>query len=134
MRGVNSYRTTESSPAGLMMVERDALLRSARALEVAGDLVTPELSDALHVNNQLWTALAFDCASDGNQLPQSLRANIISLAMWVVGHSAKVLKSEARVAPIVEVNRNVAAGVDAAIRNFHQEAPQKAGAGADLIG
>lgn len=134
MKGVNSYRAAENSPAGLMVVERDALLRSARALEVAGDVVTPELVDALHTNNQLWTALAFDCSSDANQLPQSLRANIISLAMWAVGHSAKVLKGAARVAPMVEVNRNVAAGVDAAIRNFHQEIPRNAGVGADLIG
>lgn len=135
MSVTNAYRAAEKSPSGMMEVERDALLRSARNLEVAAGSSTPrDKVEAVYRNNQLWSALAFDCASDANRLPEQLRANIISLAMWVVGRGAKVVSEGASVDPLVEINRNIAAGIDAAIANYCRSAEVATADGSEAVG
>ena len=63
-----------------------------------------ELANALHENRRLWTLLAADVADQGNGLPKDLRARILSLAEFTRLHTAKVLKSEASVVPLLEIN------------------------------
>jgi flagellar protein FlaF len=59
----------------------------------------------------MWLALQADCASEGNQLPDDVRAGIISLAIWVDKHSRKVLRHEGEVLPLVDVNRSIMDGL-----------------------
>ncbi len=66
---------------------------------------------AVHWNRRLWLTLQGDCASEDNALPETVRAGIISLAIWVDKHSRKVLKREAELRPMIEVNRNVMEGL-----------------------
>src|SRR5512134_1313343 len=51
------------------------------------------LVDALDWNRRLWSTLASDCASDGNKLPDVLRAQIISLSLWVSRFSSEVTRT-----------------------------------------
>ena len=44
-------------------------------------------------------------------VPDATRAGIISLAIWVDKHSRKVLKREADLQPMIEVNRNIMEGL-----------------------
>ena len=66
---------------------------------------------AVHWNRRLWLMLQADCASESNGLPESVRAGVISLAIWVDKHSRKALKREADLQPLVEVNRNIMEGL-----------------------
>jgi flagellar protein FlaF len=68
--------------------------------------------DALDWNRRLWSVLAADCASDGNRLPQSLRANIISLSLWVNRHTSAIMRNEAEFAPLIDVNKLMMQGLE----------------------
>jgi flagellar protein FlaF len=70
-----------------------------------------ELSRAIHDNRQLWTILAADVADAGNPLPPELRARIFFLAEFTQAHSRKVLRREAPVAPLIEINSAVMRGL-----------------------
>ncbi|SNR49905.1 flagellar biosynthesis regulator FlaF [Puniceibacterium sediminis] len=71
----------------------------------------PQLVEALHENRKLWTALAVDVSSSGNDLPQELRARIFYLAEFMQQHTRRVLKREAKVGPILEINVAVLRGL-----------------------
>ncbi|MEM9782790.1 MAG: flagellar biosynthesis regulator FlaF [Pseudomonadota bacterium] len=66
---------------------------------------------ALHDNLKLWAALAADLAGDGNAYPESLRAQLISLAAFVQRHSRAVLAGQATVAPLIDINTAVMRGL-----------------------
>jgi flagellar protein FlaF len=69
--------------------------------------------DAIEWNRRLWNALEIDLSSERNQLPDSLKAQIISVAMWVERHSALALRGEGRVEPLITVNRAIMEGLTA---------------------
>ena len=70
-----------------------------------------ELSHALYDNKRLWRALAVDVASDDNALPMALRARIFALSDFVVQYSRKVLKGEASVDPLIDINAAIMRGL-----------------------
>lgn len=72
-----------------------------------------DLATALNENRALWTLLATDVADEGNQLPGDLRARILFLAEFTRQHTAKVLKSEASVVPLLEINIAIMRGLGA---------------------
>ena len=67
--------------------------------------------DALDWNRRLWSVLATDCADSANSLPVELRAQIISLSIWVNKHSSAVMRREEDFAPLIEVNRIMMQGL-----------------------
>jgi len=67
--------------------------------------------DAIDWNRRLWTALASDCASPDNTLPPAVRAQIISLSIWVNRHSSAVMRREEEIGPLVDVNRIIMQGL-----------------------
>ncbi|MDE2489163.1 MAG: flagellar biosynthesis regulator FlaF [Alphaproteobacteria bacterium] len=75
----------------------------------AGDV--SERMDALDWNRRLWSVLANDCASEGNQLPKQLRANIISLSLWVNRHTSAIMRNEAEFGPLIDVNKMMMQGL-----------------------
>jgi flagellar protein FlaF len=70
-----------------------------------------DLAEALHKNRRLWTLLAQDCASPENALPQPVRAQIISLSIWVSKHSSGVLQNGDDIDPLIDVNRSIMQGL-----------------------
>jgi flagellar protein FlaF len=85
-------------------------LMEARSSGATG---TP-LIDAIDRNRRLWSMLAGDCMSDGNQLPKELRAQIVSLAIWVSKYSSDVTQQGAPLDPLIDVNRNIMQGLQSA--------------------
>lgn len=85
-----------------------------RALMAAAELDPSDLRgrvDALDWNRRLWTALSADCADNNNQLPEQLRAGIISLGIWVSKHTSAVIRREEEIEPLIEVNRMIMQGL-----------------------
>ena len=66
---------------------------------------------ALHWNRRLWTTLATDCANPENSLPMQLRANIISLSIWVDKHTSDVMQKQSAIQPLIDVNRIIMQGL-----------------------
>ena len=86
-----------------------------RALMTASETTADEIGarmDALDWNRRLWSVLAADCASPGNQLPPQLRANIISLSLWVSRHTSAIMRNEAEFGPLIDVNKMIMQGLE----------------------
>jgi flagellar protein FlaF len=69
------------------------------------------LAEALDWNKRLWRTLASDCLDDRNQLPKEVRANIISLSLWVAKYSKKVTREGAPIDPLIQINRTIMQGL-----------------------
>jgi len=67
--------------------------------------------DALDWNRRMWSALAEDCASSDNQLPHALRAQFISLSIWVGKFTSMVIRREDDMAALIDVNRMIMQGL-----------------------
>ena len=70
-----------------------------------------EMAEGLDANKRLWNVLSADCAAPGNQLPMTLRGQIISLALWVSRYSSSVLREGADLEPLIDVNRTMMEGL-----------------------
>lgn len=90
--------------------------------QVTGALITAQragttggpLAEAVDWNRKLWRTLAADCLDDRNQLPQGLRANIVSLSLWVTKYSKEVTRKGASLDPLIDVNRSIMQGLEGA--------------------
>jgi len=69
------------------------------------------LAEAVFINSQLWTMMAVDVLSDENTLPESLRAQIASLALYSQKAGRAVLRSEASIDELIDINRAMIAGL-----------------------
>jgi flagellar biosynthesis activator protein FlaF len=67
--------------------------------------------DALDWNRRLWSALGTDCADPANQLPDQLRASIISLSIWVSKYTSQVIRREEDIDALIDVNRIIMQGL-----------------------
>ena len=72
------------------------------------------LVDAIDWNRRLWSTLAVDCMDEGNALPVPLKAQIISLSIWVTKYSTEVMQQGAPLDPLIDVNRNMMQGLASA--------------------
>ncbi|KAK0345171.1 hypothetical protein LTR94_011844 [Friedmanniomyces endolithicus] len=67
--------------------------------------------DALDWNRRLWSALAADCGDSANALPQAVRAQIISLSLFVNRHSSLVMRGEESFEDLIDINRMMMQGL-----------------------
>ena len=67
--------------------------------------------DALDWNRRVWSTLGTVCADPENGLPESLRASIISLSIWVGKHTSEVIRRQEDFEPLIEVNRMIMQGL-----------------------
>jgi flagellar protein FlaF len=67
--------------------------------------------DALDWNRRVWSALAADCSAPSNTLPVEVRAQIISLSLWVNRHTSAVMRREEEIDPLIDVNRIIMQGL-----------------------
>ena len=67
--------------------------------------------DALDWNRRLWSTLANDCSSPGNALGQSMRAQIISLSLFVNRHSSAVMRGDEGFEDLIDLNRMIMQGL-----------------------
>jgi flagellar biosynthesis activator protein FlaF len=72
------------------------------------------LVDAIDWNRRLWSTLAVDCLDEGNNLPKELRAQIVSLSLWVNKYSSEVMRDGVTLAPLIDVNRTIMQGLRSA--------------------
>lgn len=108
----NTQRITEDSRSTeyrLFGQVTGALIDVKKAGQNGGPLV-----DVVDWNKKLWRTLAADCMDDRNQLPQDVRAKIVSLSLWIAKYSRQVTREGAPLDPLIEVNRNMMQGLKGA--------------------
>jgi flagellar protein FlaF len=114
---VRAYQQAAQRAEAPRDLEYRLLGQVTRALMDASELDPADFVgriDALDWNRRVWSALANDCACAGNTLPQAVRAQIISLSIWVSRHTSQVMRREAQIEPLIEVNRAIMQGLAAA--------------------
>lgn len=104
----------DESPREARDAERAALLRSIEMLELgerkgAG---SPETVDALLFLNRLWVILMEDLAKPENALPPALRADLISIGIWLLKEADDIrLGKSTNLRGLIEVSRSIADGL-----------------------
>jgi flagellar protein FlaF len=90
-----------------LLTEITAAMRAAEAAGARG----PALAPCLHRNREAWATLSAACAAGGNALPDTLRAGVISLAIFVDRHTSAVIAGKASIEALVEINLSVIDGL-----------------------
>jgi flagellar protein FlaF len=104
----------EDSPQEMRARERDALARAIEMLEAAekAGLQSREAPAALNYLRRLWSIFIEDLSSDGNDLPTDLRAQLISVGLWIMKEIER-LRSGAKesFADLIEINAIIRDGL-----------------------
>jgi len=111
---IQAYQNAAKKTEGPRQTEYRAFAVATRGLIDAAGLPETEVgrrAEALAANRRLWSLLAADCAADGNALPQGLRAQIISLSIFVDRHSSAVMRSGATWDVLIDINRTIMQGL-----------------------
>lgn len=110
---LNAYRRAQeigASPRGTeyrLMSQITAEMITARDAGLSGAQLMP----ALHRNRRAWSTFSAVCAAPDNQLADALRAQIISLALWVDRHTSEVVRGRESINDLIEVNRTIIEGL-----------------------
>jgi flagellar protein FlaF len=111
---IQAYQATAQKTESPRQTEYRAFALVTRGLIDAAALPATEFgrrSEALSKNRQLWVVLAADCGVEGNVLPPSLRAQIISLSIFVDKHSRAVMREGASFDVLIDINRTIMQGL-----------------------
>jgi len=78
--------------------ERQLLTRAIEMLSQARNagLDSMEAIEALHFTNRVWTSLIEDLGNPDNALPKELRANLISIGLWVMREAEDIRQGRSR--------------------------------------
>jgi len=70
-------------------------------------------AQALRFNNLLWTIMQADIIEPENKLPNEIKANIMSLSLFVDRQTTRAIRSKDRgdLEVLISINRNLAMGL-----------------------
>ncbi len=111
---LKAYQSVAQQAEDPRSVEYRLFTEVTRALMTASQLEPTDIGgrmSALDWNRRLWSVLSTDCAQPGNTLPDPVRANIISLGLWVNRHTSAVMAGQETFQPLIEVNRAMMQGL-----------------------
>jgi flagellar protein FlaF len=112
---LRAYQQAQQANLSGRELEAMAFTRAALKLEDAKKLTDKpqEFSKALRFNHLLWTIIQADIVEPENKLPPEIKANIMSLSIFVDKQTAKALQTRdpADLETLININRNLAAGL-----------------------
>ena len=122
------YAKSAIETADRRELEATLLLRAAAQLQSVKDNWSekpPGLAAALLYNRRLWVILIDAVMSDQNQLPASVRQNILNIGGFVLAEifSLMTKPDPAHLENLIRINRKLAAGLNA---QRGQQAPEAA--------
>jgi len=111
---LQAYQKTQRNTENTKETEYRLFAQVTHALIEAGKKGRADVAgliDALDWNRRLWSTLATDCAGSANQLPPPVRAQIISISLWVSRYSSEAAQKGASLEPLIDVNKSIMAGL-----------------------
>lgn len=111
---LQAYQTAITRNEDPRQTEYRLLAQVTRALMAAERADKSDMQTritALDHNRQVWTVFANDCSGEGNGLSPALRAQIISLSLWVGRHTSLVIRNKEDIGPLIEINRIIMQGL-----------------------
>ncbi|MES1158574.1 MAG: flagellar biosynthesis regulator FlaF [Terricaulis silvestris] len=113
---IKAYQRAATQAESPRELEYRAFGMATASLVRAKDLPASDragIAEALDANRRLWNVMSADCSLPSNRLPLALRAQIISLALWVSKYSNEVLRDGADIEALIDVNRSMMEGLAA---------------------
>jgi flagellar protein FlaF len=104
----------EETPQSARVRERMALEHAIALLQSAAKegIESREAIEALHFCRRLWALLIEDLAHPENQLPTKLRADIISIGLWIMRETEEIRQGRSEnFDGIIQVTRAIAEGL-----------------------
>lgn len=111
---LQAYKTAATRAENPREMEYRLFGQVTRALMHAATVDRTDIAtriDALDWNRRLWTALATDCSGEGNSMDKALRAQIISISLFVGRHSSAVMRGEEDFEPLIDINKMIMQGL-----------------------
>ena len=111
---LQAYKTAATRAESPREMEYRLFGQVTRALMHAATVDRSDIAtriDALDWNRRLWSTLATDCTSPHNALGQSMRAQIISLSLFVNRHSSAIMRGEETFQDLIDLNRMMMQGL-----------------------
>jgi flagellar protein FlaF len=110
---LQAYQKTQKAFSNPRDIEYRLFAQITAALIDTQDLARTDqrLINALARNRELWTTLAADCSSDENRHAAALRAQIVSLSLWVNRFTSEVMRRKVPVVPLININRTIMEGL-----------------------
>lgn len=113
-QAIAAYRAPTSAQKCLRTIEYDLFAeitsRLRRAISTEGEKF-PVLVEAMNDNRRLWSELALDLANPENRLPESLRAQLLSLAQFTLNQTDAVLQGNAPAEILIDLNIAIMRGL-----------------------
>ncbi|MFP4520395.1 MAG: flagellar biosynthesis regulator FlaF [Oceanicaulis sp.] len=109
-----AYQTASARTEDPRSTEYRLMGQVTRALMEALDAPASEIrrrAEALDWNRRVWTAFAADCASPDNGLPESLRASIISLSIFISKETSTAMRGGGDIETLIDINRTIMQGL-----------------------
>jgi flagellar protein FlaF len=104
----------DETPKSAREREREALSRSIELLEAAEKAgpQSRECVEALLFLRKLWSYLIDDLAKPENELPQALRADLISVGLWIMREAEQIrLEQSTNFRGLIEVSTAIRDGL-----------------------
>lgn len=111
---LQAYKTAATRAENPREMEYRLFGQVTRALMHASTVDATDVAtriDALDWNRRLWSALATDCANPDNTMDKSLRAQIISISLFVSRHSSAIMRGEDDFEALIDINKMVMQGL-----------------------
>lgn len=111
---LQAYKTAATRAENPREMEYRLFGQVTRALMHASTVDPSDVAtriDALDWNRRLWSALATDCANPDNAMDKSLRAQIISISLFVSRHSSTIMRGEDDFEALIDINKMVMQGL-----------------------
>jgi flagellar protein FlaF len=104
----------DETPQGARQRERQAIERSIELLQAAdaAGAQSREAVEALLFVRKLWGILIEDLAKPENDLPEQLRADLISIGLWIMREAEQIrLEKSTNFKGIIEVSQTIRDGL-----------------------
>lgn len=104
----------DETPQTARAREREAIDRSIELLQAAdkAGVQSREAVEALLFVRKLWSILIEDLGKPENDLPKQLRADLISIGLWVMREAEQIrLEKSSNFKGIIEVSANIREGL-----------------------
>lgn len=113
---INAYQRAQAMAERPRAVERRLMTEITREMRRASDegLCSGALMPVLHRNRELWNAFSAACGGRGNQLPPTMRASVISLALFVDRFTSQVVAGCESIDELIAINLSIIDGLAAA--------------------
>ena len=111
---LQAYKTAATRAETPREMEYRLFGQVTRALIHASTVDSSDIAtriDALDWNRRMWSALATDCADSDNAMAPALKAQIISISLFVSRHSSVVMRGEDDFGALIDINRMVMQGL-----------------------